>query len=131
MQKHVVDVSLIWNRAYKSACKKDVNEDAQKSAQFILERNIVCGNALSLMKVDAEGNDTADPIVFSEWAFVRGNTMQRKDYTFEDLMRIGGGTDSEIEQSSLFDNPEPSDEGKLLKQYTSDYRKLWQDDKQA
>ena len=121
----------IWNRAYKSACKKDVNEDAQKSAQFILERNIVCGNALSLMKVDAEGNDTADPIVFSEWAFVRGNTMQRKDYTFEDLMRIGGGTDSEIEQSSLFDNPEPSDEGKLLKQYTSDYRKLWQDDKQA
>ena len=121
----------IWNKAYKSVSKSDLNEDTQKSAQFILERNIVCGNALSLMKVDENGNDTDCPIVFSEWAFVRGNTMQRKDYTFEDLMRIGGETSSEKEPVSLFENPNPNDEGKLLKQYTSDYRKLWQDDKQA
>ncbi len=121
----------IWNRTYKSTCKKDVNEETQKTARFILERNIVCGNALSLMKVDSEGNDTADPIIFSEWAFIRGNTMQRKDYTFENLMRIGEKTVFEKENVSLFGNSNSSDEGKLLKQYTSDYRKLWQDDKQA
>ncbi len=121
----------IWNRAYKSICKNEVNENTQKSAQFILERNIVCGNALSLMKVDSEGHDTTDPIIFSEWAFVRGNTLQRKDYTFEDLMRIGEENNSEKEPISLFDNSNPSDEGKLLKQYTSDYRKLWRDDKQT
>ena len=111
----------IWNKAYKSVCKSDLNEDTQKSAQFILERNIVCGNALSLMKVDENGNDTDCPIVFSEWAFVRGNTMQRKDYTFADLMRIGEGSELAM----------PSDEGNFLTQYTSDYRRLWQDDKQA
>jgi len=111
----------IWNKAYKSVCKNDLNEDTQKSAQFILERNIVCGNALSLMKVDENGKDTDCPIVFSEWTFVRGNTMQRKDYTFADLMRIGEGSELAM----------PSDEGELLTQYTSDYRRLWQDDKQA
>jgi hypothetical protein len=121
----------IWNRTYKSTCKKDVNEETQKTARFILERNIVCGNALSLMKVDIEGNDTANPIVFSEWAFIRGNIMQRKDYTFENLMRIGEKTVFEKESASLFDNSDSSDEGKLLKQYTSDYRKLWQNDEQA
>jgi len=47
--------------------------------------------------------------------------MQRKDYTFEDLMRIGEGSELAL----------PSDEGELLTQYTSDYRRLWQDDKQA
>ena len=121
----------IWNRAYKSICKNEVNENTQKSAQFILERNIICGNALSLMKVDSEGHDTTDPIIFSEWAFVRGNTLQRKDFTFEDLMRIGEENNFEKEPISLFDNSNPSDEGKLLKQYTSDYRKLWRDDKQT
>lgn len=74
-----------------------------------------------MMKVDENGNDTDCPIVFSEWAFVRGNTMQRKDYTFADLMRIGEGSELAM----------PSDEGEFLTQYTSDYRSLWQDDKQA
>ena len=111
----------IWSKAYKSVCKTDVNEDVLKSVRFVLEHNIVCGNALSLMKVDENGKDSEMPIVFSEWAFVRGNTIQRKDYTFEDLMRIGEGAELAM----------PSAEGKLLMQYTSDYRRLWQDDKQA
>ncbi len=55
----------IWNREYTAACKKEVNEDCRAAVRFIFSRNIVCGNALSLKQVDAEGNDTAEPIVFS------------------------------------------------------------------
>ena len=111
----------IWNKAYKSVCKKDVNLDVQKSADFILQRNIVCGNALSLKRVDETGCDTAEPIVFSEWAFVMGSKMQRKDYTFDELLRLEESTSKPTDANG------PSDEGKFLKQYVTDYRRLWSD----
>ena len=111
----------IWDKAYKRVCKKDVNPDVQKSADFILQRNIVCGNALSLKCVDESGKDTAEPIVFSEWAFVLGCKMQRKDYTFDELLRL------EERNSKSNDANTPSDEGKFLKQYVTDYRRLWSD----
>lgn len=109
----------IWNKAYKSVCKKDVDENAQKSAQFILEKNIVCGNALSLKRVDGEGNDTSEPIVFSEWAFVMGAKMQRKDYTFDEL--LNKASEAENDPSLAL-----NDEGHFLQQYVSDYRRVWE-----
>jgi hypothetical protein len=93
----------------------------------ILSRNIVCGNALTLMCVDENGNDTAEPIVFSEWAFITGTQMQRKDYTFDELLN---GDDNakkkktKKEQLTFFDEPQPDEEGKFLKQYISDYRRV-------
>lgn len=113
----------IWNKAYKSVCKKDINPDVQNSAKFILEKNIVCGNALSLKKVDDAGSDTDVPIVFSEWAFVMGSKMQRKDYTFDELLSLN---DTEklhmpVEETAA------GEEGKFLKQYVTDYRRLWTD----
>ena len=76
----------IWDAKYKEICKKEVNEDCREAVKFILSRNIVCGNALSLKTVDENGKDTDQPIVFSEWAFVMGNKMQRKDYRFDKLL---------------------------------------------
>lgn len=76
----------IWDAAYKEICKKETNEDCRKSVKFILSRNIVCGNALSLKKVDKGGNDIDEPIVFSEWAFINGYKVQRSDYTFDKLL---------------------------------------------
>lgn len=77
----------IWNGEYACACKNKTNDDTRKSARFILKRNIVCGNALSLMCVDENGNDTSEPIVFSEWAFPFNDAqMQRKDYSFAELL---------------------------------------------
>jgi len=49
-------------------------------ARFILEKNIVCGDALTLNQID--GN----PIVFSEWSLVRGSLFQRRDFTFAELI---------------------------------------------
>ena len=76
----------IWDKEYTAICKKEVNEECREAVRFILSRNIVCGNALSLKEVDESGNDTEEPIVFSEWAFVMGSKMQRKDYRFDKLL---------------------------------------------
>ena len=65
---------------------KKVNEDCRTAIRFILSRNIVCGKALSLKTVDENGNDTDKPIVFSEWSFVMGTKLQRKDFRFNKLL---------------------------------------------
>ena len=83
----------IWDKEYKAVCKKDCNDETRDAVRFIFSRNIVCGNALSLMCVDENGNDTEEPIVFSEWAFVTGSQIQRKDYTFEHLLRMQSSTE--------------------------------------
>ena len=118
----------LWDKQYKAVCKTDCNDDTREAARFILSRNIVCGNALSLRRVDENGKDTDEPIVFSEWAFITGSQMQRKDYTFDEL--LNGDAKSrkkraKKEQLTLFDDePQPDEEGEFLKQYISDYRRV-------
>ena len=135
----------IWDLEYKIVCKKEVNEDCREAVRFIFSRNIVCGNALSLKKVDAVGNDTDEPIVFSEWAFVTGFNLQRSDYTFDrllagdeegrDLFRIEKQTKtSQPSQQSLFADSQadkstsqrdkPDEEGKFVGKYISHYRRV-------
>lgn len=106
----------LWDAEYKDVCKKDCNDNMRRSVRFILSRNIVCGNALTMMCVDENAHDTTEPIVFSEWAFVMGGQIQRKDYYFSELM----GEPSE-NQLSL---EEPSDGGIFLTQEICDYRRL-------
>ena len=113
----------IWDKEYKKVCKKECNDDTREAAHFILGRNIVCGNALSLRCVDENGKDTNEPIVFSEWTFPFNDArMQRKDYTFDELLN-GNETSKKRkqkkEQLTLFDGQKPDEEGKFLKQYIS------------
>ena len=124
----------IWNAAYDAICKKEVSEDCRSAVRFILSRNIVCGNALSMKTVDENGHDTDDPIVFSEWSFVMGTKMQRKDYRFDRLLSGAYAPKAddkerktrEAEQMSLLpDTKEPSsDEGEFLTSYVTDYRRV-------
>ncbi|MGE0903381.1 hypothetical protein [Dehalococcoides mccartyi] len=117
----------IWDKEYKAVCKKECSADTREAAKFILSRNIVCGNALSLRCVDESGNDTNEPIVFSEWAFITGTQMQRKDYTFDELLNGDDASKKKRqkkEQLTLFDEPQLDKEGKFLKQYISDYRRV-------
>lgn len=114
----------IWDKEYRAVCKKDCNDQTREAVKFILSRNIVCGNALSLKCVDENANDTDEPIVFSEWAFVTGSLMQRSDYTFAELMEQGENKKTASKQQSVFDDDTPSDEGKFLKKYVTHYRKV-------
>lgn len=114
----------IWDKEYRSVCKKDCNDQTREAVKFILSRNIVCGNALSLKCVDENANDTDEPIVFSEWAFVTGSQLQRSDYTFAELMEQDENKKNTSKQQSVFDDDTPSDEGKFLKKYVTHYRKV-------
>ena len=116
----------IWEKEYKAVCKKECNDDTREAARFILRRNIVCGNALSLRRVDPYGADTEEPIVFSEWTFPFNDArMQRKDYTFAELLASEEKPKKKQEaQQSLFDLDEPDEEGVFLKQYISHYRRI-------
>jgi len=131
----------IWNKEYEDVCGKEVDNQCREAVQFILKRNIVCGNALSLKVVDENGNDTDEPIVFSEWAFVMGDKIQRKDFRFDKLLagdyepvptankEQQDVTESSV-QLSLLDvlEEKPSDEGEFLKSYITDYRRVQEHD---
>lgn len=106
----------IWDKEYKAVCKKDCSDQTREAVKFILSRNIVCGNALTLKCVDENANDTAEPIVFSEWAFVTASRLQRSDYTFAELLAQNDG------QPSLV--PHTNDEGTFLKKYITHYRSV-------
>lgn len=72
----------IWNAEYEAICGKETDDQCREAVRFILSRNIVCGNALSLKVVDENGIDTEEPIIFSEWAFVMGNKDAEKRFPF-------------------------------------------------
>ena len=108
----------IWDKEYKAVCKKECNDMTRDAVRFILKRNIVCGNALTLKCVDENGNDMDEPIVFSEWAFITGFQMQRSDYTFAELL----AQNDDKQQMRIDDTT--SDEGIFLKKYVTHYRRV-------
>lgn len=109
----------IWEKQYKAVCKRECSDDVKRSIRFILQRNIVCGNALTLMTVDENGKDTDVPIIFSEWAFVMGMNIQRQDFTFEKLMNQAENAEQQLSLGN-------EDEGTLIQRYICDYRRIWE-----
>lgn len=128
----------IWNKEYKKVCKKECNDETREAARFILRLNIVCGNALTLLCCDDKGNELNVPIIFSEWTFPFNDArMQRKDYTFAELLateepasKKKKQADEDFVQGTLFDmEPEqPDDEGEFRQQYIAHYRHIQDDD---
>ena len=55
--------------------------ECRKAVRFILDRNIIHGNALTL-KTEGE---QPEPIVFSRWKLVGGRKIKRHDFAFHDL----------------------------------------------
>lgn len=76
----------IWDGEYVENCKGECREECRDAVRYILSRNMLCGNALTMRRVDAEGNDTEEPIVFSEWNMVTGSLIKRRDYRLDVLM---------------------------------------------
>ena len=58
------------------------HDDCRESVRYILERNIIHGDALSLKTV----GDNPKPIVFAEWSPVNGSMLKRRDFTFHGLL---------------------------------------------
>ena len=113
----------IWDKQYKAVCKKECSEDMRDSIRFILSKNIVCGNALTLHEVDENGNDTKDPILFSEWGFVTGPQLSRSEYSFDEILKQNENPKQDTNvQESLFDNN--NGEGKFVHRSVMNYKRL-------
>ena len=67
-----------YARLFKAAGKNECRE----AVRFILERNIVWGDALTLRTV----GEKPSYIVFSEWSPVNGSMLKRRDFTFHGLL---------------------------------------------
>ena len=72
----------IFDLNYLRLFKNKTNDDCRESIRYILERNIIHGDALSLKTV----GDNPEPIVFSEWSPVNGSMLKRRDFTFHGLL---------------------------------------------
>ena len=74
---------------------------SREAVRYILSHNILCGNALTLKKVDAQGQDTEDPIIFAEWEMVTGTMLKRRDFRLDVLMEAESSGSAEQNQLSL------------------------------
>ncbi len=111
----------IWDEEYTAQCKGESSDETRQAARFIINRNIINGNALTLMCVDDQGNDTSAPIVFSEWALISGSQMQRSDYTMADLLLYN---DNSGENLFALTEEQKEEGGIFLRRYITHYKKV-------
>jgi hypothetical protein len=72
----------VFEQQYKSLFKAAATEECRIAAKYILERNIIWGDALTLETVGGK----PQPIVFSEWSPVNGSMLKRRDFAFHELL---------------------------------------------
>ncbi len=78
------------NEAYSANCKGDADDECRDAVRYILERNILCGDALSMKQKNGE------PIIFADWSFVTGTKVKRRDFRLDQML------EGHQEQMSLF-----------------------------
>ena len=99
----------IWDKAYKAACKKEVNEETRVAVRYILDKNILCGNALTLMCVDENQQDIpGKPIIFAEWSMLAGTKLKRRDFRLDVLLKVNEKP-PQNDELSLFDTNIPAE----------------------
>lgn len=70
----------IWDKDYTKHWKNSCDNQCRRAAQYILDCNILCGNALNIKKNDGT------PIIFAQWDFVLGTQIKRQDYRLDELL---------------------------------------------
>ncbi len=73
----------VANEKYAASFKGKTKSGLRRTLRFILERNIIWGDALTLKTVE----NPPQPITFSEWTFPFHNSLlKRRDFAFAGLM---------------------------------------------
>lgn len=80
----------VWNKEYSSVCGSLANDECRASVKFILKKNILNGDALSLKQSNGE------PIIFAEWSAVNGSLLKRRDFRLDEML------EGHQEQLSIF-----------------------------
>jgi len=92
----------LYQSRYSSNFKDKCQEVCLRSVRFLLNRNILWGDAL-----DFTNPVTKQPIIFSEWSAVNGSLLKRKDYMFRFLVEKSFQTTffDEVGEVKAFDEP--------------------------
>lgn len=93
----------IFDELYERLFHDTSKARCRDAVRFILTRNIVWGDALTLVT----GGSNQKPIIFSEWSFVQGSQLKRRDFSFHGLLRH-----ETVRESLLF--PEPKQDGEQM-----------------
>ncbi len=106
----------IWNNAYTNNMREDATNECREAAKFIFNRNILCGDALSLLQKNGK------PIIFSEWSLVASVMLKRRDFelaTMLEMRDLG-------RQGDLFLSSESFDEeiGAYIPQPVTEYKPI-------
>ena len=72
----------IADAAYTRLYKDKAKDAFRETVRYILARNIVHGDALTLQTV----GENPQPIVFSEWSPVNSSLIKRRDFAFHELV---------------------------------------------
>jgi len=92
----------LYQSRYSSNFKDKCQEVCLRSVRFLLNRNILWGDALYFTNPV-----TKQPIIFSEWSAVNGSMLKRKDYMFRFLVEKSFQTTffDEVGEVKAFDEP--------------------------
>lgn len=88
-RKRLLDIFIEqYNRLFKDKCKPE----CEKSVRYLLDKNIVCGDALDMTTVE----EPKRPIVLAEWSFIGDGMVKRRNYSYDFMVK-------KTHQFSLFD----------------------------
>ena len=96
----------IFDKRYTKRYNKSCKEECKKSVRFVLKRNILCGDALTLL------DNSGKPIIFSEWSAVNGSMIKRRDFTLDNLLKaeeskVSGGLFDDVYENDPAFLPKP------------------------
>lgn len=72
----------IYAEAYEELFPETIRDACLRSVRFILKKNIIRGDALTLKTV----GKNPQPITFCEWSPLNGSHLKRRDFTFRSLL---------------------------------------------
>ena len=88
----------IWLQEYIKVMKKNEDQRVKQACHYILTKNILCGDALTMIKNDGT------PIVFAEWKFGTGTMIKRRDYELSKILETEQITNTEEFNLFTFDD---------------------------
>ncbi|MCM1131045.1 MAG: hypothetical protein NC310_07110 [Roseburia sp.] len=88
----------IWLQEYSKIMKTSEDERVKQVCHYILTKNILCGDALTMLKNDGT------PIVFAEWKFGTGTMIKRRDYELSKILETEQLTNTEEFNLFTFDD---------------------------
>lgn len=72
---------LIFSTIYKKIYQEEASKEYLENIQFVLSKNILWGDALTLKKIDNN-----QPITFCEWSAINGSKIIRRDFELAELL---------------------------------------------